>query len=305
MRKPDFIIVGAPKCGTTAMASYLRQHPRFFLPHFEVHYFGDDISTILGGRRPDWFTERFTEEKYLELFAEAPDDVRVGEHSSMYFYSKTAAREIKAFAPDVKIILMLRCPPDLMYSMHSMLIRLNVETQTDFRASLEAVHAIGPDGDSEDAGVDGKRNFYLDVGRLAQHAGRFFDVFERENIHVILFDDLKKDTHAVYRDTVQFLGVDDDFEPELKRYNRAYSIRSRKLSGLLTNPPQSVRKVVKAVTPLGVRNAIRNTLNKVNVVPSAPKPLDPVLRRQLLGEFVPEIERLEQLIGRDLAHWRP
>ncbi len=85
MRKPDFFIVGAPKCGTTAMKSYLGEHPEIFMPRSdrEPHFFGTDL-----------YKRTFIrdEQSYLSLFAEAKNEKRVGEKSVRYLYSEQAIR---------------------------------------------------------------------------------------------------------------------------------------------------------------------------------------------------------------------
>src|SRR5512141_2214266 len=97
-RQPDFFIVGAPKCGTTAMNGYLRQHPQIFMPERkDISYFGSDLKF---GR------SRITKEEYLSLFRNANGAFRIGESSVWYLYSKTAAEEIKSFAPSASIIVM-------------------------------------------------------------------------------------------------------------------------------------------------------------------------------------------------------
>ena len=84
-RRPDFFIPGAPKAGTTALYDYLRQHPQVFLPAAkEIHYFGSDLER----RR----TPRPTLDEYLRYFADARDELRVGEASVRYLHSRLAAR---------------------------------------------------------------------------------------------------------------------------------------------------------------------------------------------------------------------
>src|SRR5215207_9230182 len=95
-RLPDFFIVGAPKCGTTAMYEYLRQHPSIFMPfHKEPLFFGSDLHHRYG---------RLTEAEYRALFRAARPDQRVGEASAWYLYSTTSAAEIHAAAEDARII---------------------------------------------------------------------------------------------------------------------------------------------------------------------------------------------------------
>src|SRR3954468_1950993 len=112
MPSPSFFIVGAPKCGTTSLNDYLRQHPRIFIPERkELHYFGSDL-TFLKTQRP-------TREEYLAHFAAAQPQQIAGEASVWYLYSQLAAREIHDFCREAKFIIMLRNPVDMMHSLHS------------------------------------------------------------------------------------------------------------------------------------------------------------------------------------------
>ena len=101
MRQLDFLIVGAPKCGTTAIHSYLSRHPQVFLPtHKEPHFFGSDLD-FQDQQRPN-------REEYSALFAGASPDQRIGEGSVFYLASHLAAREIREHSPNARIIVILR-----------------------------------------------------------------------------------------------------------------------------------------------------------------------------------------------------
>jgi len=118
IRKPDFFIVGAPKCGTTAMAYYLEQHPDIFMPAAkDSHFWGSDISLLHRiNQPPDLF--RVDEKTYLSWFW-GREEKRVGEASILYLYSKKAAIEINRFNPSADIIVMLRNPVDMIRSLHN------------------------------------------------------------------------------------------------------------------------------------------------------------------------------------------
>src|SRR5260370_18774468 len=102
IKSPDFFIVGAPRCGTTALYSYLRQHPDVFLPEYkEPHYFNTDMAS--GGAIRD-------KEKYLALFATAQDKQRVGEASVYYLSSPIPPQAIKDFCPTAMISIISSNP---------------------------------------------------------------------------------------------------------------------------------------------------------------------------------------------------
>ena len=125
MRKPDFFIAGAPKCGTTAMHTYLQTHPEVFVSKVKEPSF---FATDLHNSNPLVCNI----EEYLSLFAEVRDEKRVGEASTGYFYSQNAAKELKEFNPSASIIIMLRNPVDMMYSLHGQLLYQGNEDLVNF-----------------------------------------------------------------------------------------------------------------------------------------------------------------------------
>ena len=101
-RLPDFFIVGAPKCGTTSLYDYLSQHPQIFMPfHKEPLYFGADLHRRYG---------RMSAVEYAALFRDARAYQHVGEASTWYLYSATAAREIFEASPGARIIIGVQVP---------------------------------------------------------------------------------------------------------------------------------------------------------------------------------------------------
>lgn len=294
-RKPDFFIVGAPKCGTTAMNDYLRQHPHIFMPERkDISYFGMDLK--FGGLR-------ISREEYLSLFQEANGVLRIGESSVWYLYSRTAAQEIKSFSPSASIIVMLRNPVDMLYAQHSQFLYNCNEDIPDFETALEAeqVRKQGERIPRQSHFVEGL--FYHETGKYSEQIERYFDVFGRENVHVILYDDFKQDTAKAYEDTVAFLGVASSFRPIFQIINPSKTLRSRRLQELLVAPPPVLTKIFKQVTPSSLQGYFLKRLKRLNTQYTSRPALDPVLRRRLQVEFEPEVQRLSDLLGRDLSSW--
>jgi Sulfotransferase domain len=124
--KPDFFIVGAARCGTTALFDYLAAHPAVFLPvpeRKEPNYFCTDLSTYGG-------VATLTE--YEALFSPAPPHALTGEASVLYLYSKVAIGRIMAHNVDAKIIVMLRNPIEAARSMHAFWWSNKLEDVGDF-----------------------------------------------------------------------------------------------------------------------------------------------------------------------------
>ncbi len=304
MRKPDFFIVGAPKSGTTAMATYLGQHPEIFMAQQkDSTFFGSDLNfrhNIM--HPPDLF--RVSEEVYLSWFTEAEKAKRVGEASVWYLYSKRAAQEIKAFNPDADIIVMLRNPVDLLYSLHAQFLYDGNEDIEDFEEALSA------EGDRK-RGLRIPRSAYLveglyyrDVVRFSEQIKRYLDLFGRQRIKVIIFEDFRERTEEIYRQTLVFLGVSPDFRPDFKVVNPSREIRSRTLQGLIASPPPPLEPIGRYLSRIGwVRRAVKWAVDRLNVSYRNRPPLKEDLRRSLLEEFYPEIAKTERLLGIDLSCW--
>ena len=289
MRKPDFFIVGAPKCGTTAMNRYLGQHPGIFMPEIkEIHYFGSDLRVH----------RDMTLKSYLSIFKGAGDARRVGETSVWYLYSKLAAREIKKFESEARIIIMLRNPVDKIHSSHSYALYSGRETIPDLGAALEAEKYRREDPNAP-IGV-----LYREAMNYTEQVQRYVNVFGWEKVHVIIYDDLKNDPTGIYKKVLGFLDVEQDFVPEFKVVNPNKRPRSKRLQSLLWRPPRAVRVAGRSVLPRQLRHGVVQRLRKLNSRDESRPSMDPELRKSLQKEFAPEVERLSRLLDRDLTHWK-
>jgi sulfotransferase family protein len=294
MPRPDFFIVGTFKGGSTALYEGLRRHPQIFMPfHKEPLYFGDDLTRRYG---------RMTEADYLRLFKNAKPGQRVGEASTWYLYSTSAAREIKAFSPDAKILVVLRNPVDVMYAQHNQLIFNVIEDIPDFAEALAAEPDRRAGRRLPPGPINVENLFYRHSVQFSEQLERYFDVFGRENVHVMLFDDLRRDGAMVVRGVLEFLGVDPSLAAAPPTANESRRVRSPLVQRLIFAP-----KLLLPLAPMLRRfplvRTVRTRLLQMNSEAKPRAPMDPDLRRQLLEEFRPEIERLGRLIDRDLTAW--
>lgn len=298
-RKPDFFIVGAPRCGTTAMYEYLRQHPEVFMPGWkEPHFFGSDlrITSKLLYHTPNLL-------QYLALFSAARHEKRAGEASTLYLKSVLAASEIKALCPSARIIIMLRNPVDVLYSLHSHLYYHGTEDIENFEWALEAEE-------------DRKRGLripkgcglvdallYRDVGNFAEQVKRYLNLFSREKVHIIVYDDFKEDTPQVYADVLRFLEVSPEFRPDFENVYENRRIRSRVLRGLWANRPAMVNRVIFDRGLFSRSRGIMTAMRRIYSRAESRPPMEPALRQKLQAEFHGEVARLSELLGRDLTRW--
>jgi hypothetical protein len=296
MKKPDFFIVGVPKCGTTTMHNYLKQHPEIFLPELkELHCFGADFHRI--NHTP------YTKEQYLSFFTGAKNKKRIGDASTSYLHSSTAALEIKEFNPSAKIIIMLRNPVDVMYAYHHTNLYGGFEYIADFEEALNAEDKRKRGLCWPDRSGILECLFYREVVRYSKHIRRYFKIFDRENIHIIIFDDFKNDTAGIYKQALCFLGVNSNFCTDFRIIKPDKSLWSVAVQNFLLSPPHIVKSFSHMIIPDNLRQTLVSSLRRLNTTNAPRPPMDTELRRRLQAEFAPEVERLSELLGRDLTHW--
>ncbi|MDA3895394.1 MAG: sulfotransferase [Desulfobacteraceae bacterium] len=295
---PDFFIVGAPRAGTTALYHYLNQHPDVFVPRVkEPHYFGRDLK---------FAAPRISFEEYKGLFQPATEKV-VGEGSVMYLMSHTAAEEIKEHCPDARIIIMLRHPVDLIISLHRKMLLYGNESIENLEKALDA----------EDARKDGREIsplahrinllYYSDVIRFGPQVERYFNVFGKENTHVILYDDFKEDTDSAYKSVLNFLNLSPEYTPEYKIINFTKNVRFRFIRDLLSfiqvkSSPQ-VKELVRKITPNKLRYAIYAATNRMTQTDKPVTEINNDLKQKLQIRFQSNIMELSNILNKDLSMW--
>lgn len=293
MGRPNFFIVGAPRCGTTAMARYLGQHPEVFMAEKkEMHHFGRDVYNDPAMK---------DRERYLAEFAGSGDYAARGEASVWYLASRHAAREMDEFDPASKVIIMLRNPVDMIFSIHSQLLIIGGEDIEDFKKALEA-----EPGRREEAGlIEGepaiRPNFYRMNARVSDRVLRYLDVFGPERVHIVVYDDLRADTAGACRAVFEFLGVDPGFAPDTAPVNQRRSARSLRLHRLSRNMPGFVRTLRQKLLPADFHPGA--IINRANLKSEKAPELDPALREELAAELEDEVQKLGEIIGRDLSSW--
>lgn len=295
MKKPNFFIVGAPKCGTTSLYSYLRQHPDIFMPdNKEPQFFCPDLQIS-----PDWIVDGT---RYLKLFEKAGQVSRIGEASTWYLYSKESAKLIKEFSSNAKIIIMLRNPIDMINSLHLELINQGNEDILDLEEAinLESKRRLG-------LSIPAKTRLprclaYTDIANFKPQIERYFDCFGRDAVKVIIFDDFKSDAFKVYQEVLAFLDVDTNFKPNLEPQRTSRSLNfvdlylkrlaseNRRFSSYVKKLPPSVLNFYRKFSVfLGPR--VRN------------KEIDPKIQVLLRKKFSSQIEQLSELLDRDMTFW--
>ena len=297
--KPNFFIVGAPKCGTTALYEYLRPHPNIFMPRLkEPHYFATDLGT---------YPFIKTLEDYTRLFADAGEQhLSVGEASVYYLRSSTAIANIHEFNPEAKIIAMFRNPVEMVHSFHSQLLYVSEESESDFEAAWRL-----QDRRRQGIGLPpGSRGAFLvqyaEIARFGTQTERLLSVFPRAQVKLILYDDFAASPQAVYDEVIEFLGVPHDGRTDFGRVNESKRARLAWLRDFYRKPPPTLRNAFRGLKRvMGDRRitAVAHKLVDLNTVTAPRPPLSPSFRAELVAAFRGEVALLSRLLNRDLSHW--
>lgn len=294
VNRPNFFIVGAPKCGTTAMNDYLARHPDIFMAKKEIHYFGSDLKTKY----------KVTYTEFLDYFKSSNDKKVIGEASVWYLFSQMAAKEIKDFSPAAKILIMLRNPVDVLYSLHSQHLYDGNEDVTDFERAI-SLDAERKKGNKLPDSVDyTELPPYIDSVLFADQVKRYLDAFGEENVRIILYDDFVKNTDDAVAGTLKFLGLANINTGEYRVINLNKSIRLFFLHRLIKNPPPRLRKIVRIILPFkAVRHHIMSYFSRLNIKYKKRKKMDDQLRLRLKEKLAEDISSLSKIIKRNLSAW--
>ena len=297
MRRTDFFIVGAPKCGTTALAVYLNDRPDIVMTESkEPHFFATDIPG---------YREVTSIDDYLGLFGDFTGTELLGDASVFHLYSSEALKNILDFNSHSKIIAMLRNPVDLAYSFHSQMLYTGDESIENFEDAWRAI-------DDRRLGLriptrcrDRKLLLYDEVVRLGRQVQELYKTFPKEQVRLILFDDFVSNTSEVYAQVVEFLALPQISRTDFPRLNQNRRHRSKTMADLLFNKSRFLKRPVRlfkkmfGVKEIGFLRRLRRLETKHEDRP----PLCPRFRSELLEGMSDDVRLLETLIERDLSHW--
>lgn len=281
---PNFLIIGAPRSGTTHLYRGLRQHPAVFMSDFkEPMFFAYENEP-----QPGVISDK---NEYIALFSGAASYQAVGEASTLYLFNEKAPGRIYRDIPKARLIAILRNPVDRAFSQYTFQRFLQTEPYETFEAALEA-----EDGRAQENTVS-PFLLYRRVGLYGTQIPRYLDRFSRDQILFVLQDDLDQNPNQVFHDIFAFIGVDPAFQPDLRHRTNASGIpqhdtlfRTLKLAG----------RTVKRLVP--ERWATRLSGSAHEALLTHPTMLDST-RASLTQYFHDDIEVTQNLIGRDLSHW--
>jgi hypothetical protein len=270
-RLPDFLIVGAMRCGTTALARYLGAHPDVYMaPEKETHFFDRHFD-----RGTSWYASRFEP---------AGGIAAIGEATQSYMYDIEALQRIAQVLPDAKLITLLRDPVDRAYS-HYWLNRARGLERLSFPQAVAAEPGRLRSGSRRDRFVFS----YIDRGRYLEQLKRICERFPRSALHVVIFEDMTRDARGVFREACRHIRVDPTFAPP---------DLGRKINAHVTFRSPGLRRIAKRLP-----RTLARCVGTLNVRKGGYEPMSPDVRSALADTFREDVRSLSAWLGHDLSEW--
>jgi hypothetical protein len=313
---PLVAIVGAPRCGTTSLADFLRRHPDvvFSVPK-EPHYFAiHDLTDVHGPELEDTIRRGYLD----RFFPDYRSDARyLAEGSVSYLYGAERMTPILELWPDACFIIGVRDPMKLVPSLHQRYLVTGDEVEESFERAWKLVPERAAGRKIPRSCLDPRLLRYDLAGRLGEQVERFFAVVGRDRCHVVVHDDLVASPAQVYADMLAFLGLPHDGRTKFKQKRKAEGYRYGWLQRLLKRPPVATsvlageefrRRVVdkpRRPPSLPTRKLMeaRKALLRWNKAPAQPVRLSRAMQEALRTEFRQDVAHLGRLLDRDLSHW--
>lgn len=305
---PNFFLVGAPKAGTTSLYHYLAQHPDVYLsPIKEPCYFAsevrpenfseeyrtqvardqEDLQAYLAGPMKEKRHGGIVEEwdQYLRLFARAYNATVVGEASVCYLWSETAAANIRRRIPGARILMVLRHPAERAFSQWSHAVGAGW-TRRPFREHIEANLRNREQRFSMEFP-------FLEMGLYSRQVERYLAAFPREQVMIAFYKE-----PDLFNSILRFLHLDPDFKPNASQRHLEMQVpRSLHFSQYLKS--KGIWQHARRLCPAGLLPLARRLVQ----VPRRTLRMDPRDRAFLCGYYREDVQRLAQILNRDLSAW--
>lgn len=317
-RLPDFIIIGAAKCGTTTLYKKLTTHPKVFMSiPKEPEFFARDDNYQKG---LDW---------YANLFASATKDQLCGEASTLYslttLFPHTVSRMHDA-VPQVKLIYVLREPMQRSYSYYTQLIKNYQNSTRNFNVNRTFDECLFPDKYPNrcnreqffapfDKHLPDDPGTLIDGSRYMTHINNYLSVFDRKQLLIVDFQDLVEKPDDVMTSVCNFLNLDisdlpsekeiranisrehfESIDREIVRQSFVAKVKAFALG----------RKLIKMV-PQKIKTQLldcyTSLFNRTNSESRPPK-MSGQAKSYLYNVFKDEVLELEKFWQRDLSSWK-
>jgi hypothetical protein len=298
---PSFVIAGAPRAGTTWLYRNLDRHPDVFLaPNKEPRFYAvrETERLAFNGPGDDRWLSHLVQDRgaYEALFAGAGAGQLRGEASSDYLYrSPTAAARLRQDIPAVQLIFILRDPAHRAYSNWLQHVQYG-------REPLSFADALNAEEERIEQGWAWWWH-YTRRGFYARQLEPFLDAFPRDQILILLHDDLRRDPRGLLERASAFLEIDplpliEDRERTEARQNRSLVPRSR-AHGVARRLLRPATAASARVLPEGVERRLRGWFQRKTLGPT----ISDADYRLLSHTYSADVKRLSGMTGLDLSNW--
>ena len=314
MPRPNFLIIGERRSGTTTLGKWIECHPEIFLhPRMDMGYFID--KELVGSKTwtkgnadyAKWNKEHSIDE-YVALFNDASKEKAIGEKSADYLFWHHSHERIKSYFPDIKLIVTLRNPIHRAWSMYWNEIGKG-------RESLSFEDAIKEE-DERIKNSDFARNHlsYKTRGFYDESLTKLFEVFNRENIYVLILDKAKDNPRKYLKEIYNFLKIDVNkgFENADKTFNKNWTLVVKpyvKKYALIASLEKIYFKIISTIAKVLFPRKLylRRDLIMFLAMPFRKTKSDHKLKdetyEKLLNLYKPHINNLEKILNEDLSLW--
>ncbi len=286
---PTFLVIGAEKSGTTWLYEQLRRHPDIFIPLVkELHYFNKRNSNL----EPKRNFEDSGQEWYEYHFRGAKDGQSIGEVTPMYLCDEVAPERIRRVIPNVKLIACLRHPTDRAHS-HYWMAKGKKHTSLSFEEVVEQ-----------------REERFIERGRYDRQLDRYLNYFNRDQLLILIHEEVVQAPAESLNRVCSFLGVDDTFYQDQPWITEKVHSSSAERSILLHRAIGAVAKWMRHhwgtrhVLDWFKKTGLASRLKKANKNPRQYPEMPPNLRAELDGYYAPTVRSVENLIGRRIEPWR-
>lgn len=300
MALPDFLLIGAPKAGTTALHVALARHPQLCMSEIkEPKFFLTDGPPPTGGGPGDAKTYSeyvWKQEDYERLWEHGDPGQLRGESTTLYLQDPQAHDRIRKLVPDAKLVAVLRDPVDRAHSNWAHLRSHGLEPVADFpRACM-----LGRRRAEQGWGAFWQ---YLEIGRYGRQLEHLFRVFDREQVLVLLYRDLREEPLETLDRVCAFLGVETGLLDEVPAENVTAHVDDGLVNATLHQLLQGI-DALGAVAPPLHRTAQSLGVKLLQREQRTRPALSEEERMLLLPHYYEDLVVLEEQLGRSFAHWR-
>jgi hypothetical protein len=298
--RPNTFLIGAPKCGTSALAQYLSEHPGvFFSNPKEPFFLCSDFAHL---RKRNGILEL---DDYLRLFegANPLHHKVIGEGSTNYLRSETAISEALTMCPDAKFIVMLRDPIHVAHAYHMEQVFARNEPEANFETAWNLQLERAKDVVISDHCWAPDFLEYREVVSYEKQLTRFCGQVPPHQRLILLFDDFQRDIAAEYRKVLSFLDIADDLRTDFPKVNAAKEHRYPWLADFVLTPPKPLVPIMLSLRNLARKIPASDTLKRQLNVATARSALNDKFESKLFEQLKNEVQAVERFLSRDLKHW--